>query len=173
MTALSLPELLTALRHTVGYAHVLTEGDLSAFEQDWRKRTRGKALAVVRPGSTAEVAAVVKACAQAGVSIVPQGGNTGLVVGSIPDDSGTQVLLSLQRMNAVRHIDAANLAITVEAGCVLQNLQQAAEQAGFLFPLSLGSEAAAPLVAIWAPTRVGPRWCATATRASSVWDSRW
>jgi FAD/FMN-containing dehydrogenase len=95
---------------------------------------------VVRPGSTAEVAAVVKACAQAGVSIVPQGGNTGLVVGSIPDDSGTQVLLSLQRMNTVRHIDAANLAITVEAGCVLQNLQQAAEQAGFLFPLSLGSE---------------------------------
>ena len=97
-------------------------------------------MAVVRPGNTAEVAAVVKACAQAGVSIVPQGGNTGLVVGSIPDDSGTQVLLSLQRMNAVRHIDAANLAITVEAGCVLQNLQHAAEQAGFLFPLSLGSE---------------------------------
>ena len=140
MTALSLTELLTALRHTVGDTHVLTEGDLSTFEQDWRKRSRGKALAVVRPGSTAEVAAVVKACAQAGVSIVPQGGNTGLVVGSIPDDSGTQVLLSLQRMNAVRHIDAANLAITVEAGCVLQNLQQAAEQAGFLFPLSLGSE---------------------------------
>ena len=119
---------------------MLTEGDLSAFEQDWRKRSRGKALAVVRPGSTPEVAAVVKACAQAGVSIVPQGGNTGLVVGSIPDASGTQVLLSLQRMNAVRNIDAANLAITVEAGCVLQNLQQAAEQAGFLFPLSLGSE---------------------------------
>ncbi len=140
MTVLSLPELLTNLRDAVGHAHVLTEGDLSVFEQDWRKRTRGKALAVVRPGSTAEVAAVVKACAQAGVSIVPQGGNTGLVVGSIPDDSGTQVLLSLQRMNAVRHIDGANLAITVEAGCVLQNLQHAAEQAGFLFPLSLGSE---------------------------------
>ena len=79
MTALTVPELLTALRQTVGDAHVLTEGDLSAFEQDWRKRTRGKALAVVRPGNTAEVASVVKACAQAGVSIVPQGGNTGLV----------------------------------------------------------------------------------------------
>ena len=140
MTTLSLPQLLTTLRQAVGEPHVLTEGDLSAFEQDWRKRSRGKALAVVRPGSTPEVAAVVKACAQAGVSIVPQGGNTGLVVGSIPDASGTQVLLSLQRMNAVRNIDAANLAITVEAGCVLQNLQQAAEQAGFLFPLSLGSE---------------------------------
>jgi hypothetical protein len=95
MTALPLPELLTNLRRAVGDAHVLTEGDLSAFEQDWRKRTRGKALAVVRPGSTSEVAAVVKACAQAGVSIVPQGGNTGLVVGSIPDHSGTQVLFEL------------------------------------------------------------------------------
>jgi len=136
----ALPDLLIALRSALGDAHVLTEGDLSSYEQDWRKRVRGKALAVVRPGNTQEVAAVVKACAKAGVSVVPQGGNTGLVVGSIPDTSGTQVLLSLQRMNAVRAIDADNLTLTVEAGCVLQNVQQAAEQAGFLFPLSLGSE---------------------------------
>jgi FAD/FMN-containing dehydrogenase len=136
----ALPDLLIALRAALGDAHVLTEGDLSSYEQDWRKRVRGKALAVVRPGNTQEVAAVVKACAKAGVSVVPQGGNTGLVVGSIPDTSGTQVLLSLQRMNAVRAIDADNLTLTVEAGCVLQNVQQAAEQAGFLFPLSLGSE---------------------------------
>ena len=133
-------DLLNTLNQAIGAAHVLTQGDLTAYEQDWRKRTRGQALAVVRPGSTDEVAAVVKACAQAGVSIVPQGGNTGWVVGSIPDDSGTQVLLSLQRMNAVRAVDSDNLTITVEAGCVLQNLQQAAEKAGFLFPLSLGSE---------------------------------
>jgi len=133
-------DLLNTLNQAIGAAHVLTEGDLTAYEQDWRKRTRGQALAVVRPGNTNEVAAVVKACAQAGVSIVPQGGNTGLVVGGIPDDSGTQVLLSLQRMNAVRAVDGDNLTITVEAGCVLQNLQQAAEKAGFLFPLSLGSE---------------------------------
>ena len=133
-------DLLNTLKQAIGAAHVLTEGDLTAYEQDWRKRTRGQALAVVRPGNTDEVAAVVKACAQAGVSIVPQGGNTGLVVGGIPDDSGTQVLLSLQRMNAVRAVDGDNLTITVEAGCVLQNLQQAAEKAGFLFPLSLGSE---------------------------------
>jgi FAD/FMN-containing dehydrogenase len=132
--------LLNHLRQLVGEAHVLAEGDLSAYEQDWRKRTRGKALAVVRPGNTAEVTEVVKACAKAGVSIVPQGGNTGLVVGGIPDETGTQVLLSLQRMNAVRAIDTDNLTITVEAGCVLQNLQQAAEHAGFLFPLSLGAE---------------------------------
>ena len=131
--------LMDELRHLVGAANLLTE-DLDAFVTDWRKRAKGKALCVVRPGNTTEVAAVVKACAKAGVSIVPQGGNTGLVVGSIPDDTGTQVLLSLQRMNAVRTIDGQNLTITVEAGCVLQNLQSAAEQAGYLFPLSLGSE---------------------------------
>ena len=133
-------QLLEALRHITGPAHVLTDGDLSAWTQDWRKRAQGKALAVVRPGNTAEVAAIVKACASAGVSLVPQGGNTGLAVGSVPDASGTQVVLSLQRMNAVRALDAANLTVTVEAGCILQNLQAAAEKAGFLFPLSLAAE---------------------------------
>jgi len=132
--------LLDELRRAVGDGHVLTEGDLSAWEQDWRKRARGKALAVVRPGDTAEVAQVVKACAAHGASIVPQGGNTGLVVGSIPDESGQQVVLSLQRLNFVRGLDAANLTMTVEAGCVLQTLQEGAAQAGFLFPLSLAAE---------------------------------
>ncbi len=92
-------DLIAQLRAAVGDAHVLTHedpaADLSAWENDWRKRARGRALAVVRPGNTPEVAAVVKACAAAGASIVPQGGNTGLVVGSVPDDSGTQVVLSL------------------------------------------------------------------------------
>ncbi|MCJ0763991.1 FAD-binding oxidoreductase [Variovorax terrae] len=133
-------DLIDTLRRLVGPAHVLTDGDLTAWEQDWRKRSRGKALAVVRPASTAEVAAVVKACAAAGTSIVPQGGNTGLAVGSIPDDSGTQIVLSLARMSAVRAIDEANLTLTVEAGCVLQTLQETAEKAGFLFPLSLAAE---------------------------------
>ena len=136
--------LIDHLRQICGDAHVLTHDDpstdLSAWELDWRKRIRGRALAVVRPGNTAEVAAVVKACAAAGAAIVPQGGNTGLVVGGVPDNSGTQIVLSLGRMHAVRAIDPANLTITVEAGCVLQNLQAAAEAAGFLFPLSLGAE---------------------------------
>ncbi|WP_442957827.1 FAD-binding oxidoreductase [Polaromonas sp.] len=132
--------LLTSLRDIVGAAHVLCDGDLSAWEQDWRKRARGKALAVVRPGSTAEVAATVKACAAAGISLVPQGGNTGLVGGSTPDGSGRQIVLSLQRMNTVRALDAANLTMTVDAGCVLQTLQETAEKAGFLFPLSLAAE---------------------------------
>ena len=133
-------KILDALRAIVGDAHVLTGGDLSAWELDWRKRARGKALAVVRPADTAQVAAVVRACAAAGVPMVPQGGNTGLVGGSTPDASGRQVVLSLQRMNAVRAIDSANLTMTVEAGCILQTLQETAEKAGFLFPLSLAAE---------------------------------
>ncbi|KPF47733.1 hydroxyacid dehydrogenase [beta proteobacterium AAP121] len=137
--------LLATLRGLVGAANVLHEGDLSAWEQDWRRRWRGKALAVVRPGSTAEVAAVLRACAAAGVSVVPQGGNTGLVGGGVPDASGTQVLLSLQRLNRVREIDEANLTLTAEAGCVLQAVQQAAEARGLLFPLSLAAEGSCTL----------------------------
>ena len=132
--------LLDQLKTIVGSTYVLVEGDLSAYELDWRKRSRGKALAVVRPASTLEVAAVVKACAASGVSIVTQGGNTGLVGGSIPDDSGQQVVLSLGRMNAVRSIDTDNMTMTVDAGCILQNLQDTAEKAGYLFPLSLAAE---------------------------------
>jgi FAD/FMN-containing dehydrogenase len=136
--------LLQTLRDICGAANVLSrheaDNDLSAWEQDWRKRSRGCALAVVRPASTAEVAAVVKACAAHATPIVPQGGNTGLVVGSVPDGSGTQVVLSMTRMQAVRALDAANLTMTVEAGCVLQNLQETAAGAGFLFPLSLAAE---------------------------------
>ena len=132
--------VLQALRAIVGDSQVLTEGDLSAYEQDWRKRERGHALAVVRPATTPEVAAVVKCCASAGISIVPQGGNTGMVVGSTPDASGTQVVLSLQRLNRMRVLDSANLTVTVEAGCILQTLQEACEAQGFLFPLSLAAE---------------------------------
>ncbi|TWO72062.1 FAD-binding oxidoreductase [Caenimonas sedimenti] len=133
-------DLIARLRAAVGDAHVLTEGDLAAYEQDWRKRMRGKALAVVRPASTQEVAAVVRACAEAGAPIVPQGGNTGMVVGSTPDASGREVVLSLKRMNQVRHIDPANMTVTADAGCVLQNLQEVTEAAGHLFPLSLAAE---------------------------------
>ena len=138
-------DLIHTLKNIVGPPHVLTEGDLSQYEQDWRKRMHGKALAIVRPATTQQVADVVKACAAARaagnpVSIVPQGGNTGMVVGGVPDTTGQQVVLSLQRMNAVRSVDTGNMTVTVEAGCILQNLQDAAENAGFLFPLSLAAE---------------------------------
>ncbi|CAN7396405.1 FAD-binding oxidoreductase [Rhizobacter sp. LjRoot28] len=132
--------VLELLRAAVGPANVLTEGDLSAWEVDWRKRYRGRALAVVRPGSTEQVAAVVKACAAHGVPLVTQGGNTGLVGGSVPDASGTQVLLSLTRLNRVREVDAANLTMTVDAGCILQTVQETADAAGLMFPLSLAAE---------------------------------
>jgi FAD/FMN-containing dehydrogenase len=132
--------LLAALEAAVGPSHVLVSGDRSAWELDWRKRWRGRALAVVRPADAAQVAAVVKACAAHATSLVPQGGNTGLVGGGVPDDSGTQVLLSMTRLNRIRTVDAANMTITVEAGCVLEAVQQAAAAEGLLYPLSLAAE---------------------------------
>jgi FAD/FMN-containing dehydrogenase len=132
--------LLDDLRAAVGRDHVLAEGDLSAWELDWRRRYRGRALAVVRPADTAEVAGVVRACVRHGVAIVAQGGNTGLVGASVPDASGKQVVLSLARLNRVREIDTVNLTMTVDAGCVLQTVQQAAADQRLLFPLSLGAE---------------------------------
>ena len=132
--------LVRALANAVGEAHVLHDGDLSAWEIDWRRRYRGRALAVVRPATTAEVAAVLRACAEHGASVVPQGGNTGLVGASVPDASGTQILLSLTRLGRIRAIDRANLTLTAEAGCVLQSVQEAATAQGLLFPLSLAAE---------------------------------
>ncbi|WP_374320599.1 FAD-binding oxidoreductase [Aquabacterium sp.] len=108
--------------------------------QDWRGRYTGQALCMVRPATTDQVAEVIRVCRQHRVSVVPQGGNTGLVGGSIPDKSGQQVLLSLQRLRQVLAVDPANLTITVQAGCLLADVQEAARAAGLLFPLSLASE---------------------------------
>ena len=131
---------LDAMRSIVGVSNVLTGADAQAYETDWRERYRGRTLAVLRPGSTDEVAAIVRHCAQAAIPVVPQGGNTGLCCGATPDDSGRAVVLSLQRMNRVRGIDTDNDTMEVEAGCVLQAVQQAARDAGRLFPLSLAAE---------------------------------
>ena len=134
----SLIERLTAI---IGEANVLTaEGDMAPHLGDWRGRYRGAARCVVRPGSTAEVAAVVHACAAAGTPIVPQGGNTSHCGASIPDLTGRAVVLSLSRMRGVRAIDADNNTMTVEAGCVLHNIQEAARAVDRLFPLSLAAE---------------------------------
>lgn len=137
--------LIDSLRLICGDVNVLTGDGLTAYERDWRGREHGKALCVVRPAHTKEVSAVVKACAAVGVAMVPQGGNTGLVMGSTPDTSGQEVVISLQRLNKVRHIDVANATLTAEAGCILQHLQQTAEQAGFLLALSLASEGSCTL----------------------------
>jgi len=138
-------KLLQALRAAVGEANVLIGADAEPYLTDWRKRYSGRAQAVVRPGSTEEVAAVVRACADARAPMVPQGGNTGLVGGGTPDDSGAAVVVSLRRMQRVRSIDSANDTLTVEAGCVLQAVQQAARSQGRLFPLSLAAEGSATI----------------------------
>jgi D-lactate dehydrogenase (cytochrome) len=134
-------DFLQECRAAVGAAHVLTEdNDTAGFLTDWRRRFTGRALAVVRPASTEEVATVVRLCNRFGVPIVPQGGNTGLVLGSVPDDSGSAIVLSLTRLNRIRHIDTMNNTMTVESGCVLQQVQDAAADGARLFPLSLASE---------------------------------
>ncbi len=137
--------LLQALRASLGDAGLLVGDDLGAYENDWRKRYHGRALAVARPACTEEVAHVMRLCHAHGVPIVPQGGNTGLVGGSTPDDSGQQLVLSLSRMKRMRDIDVANASLTAEAGCVLAEVQAAAAGAGLLFPLSLAAEGSCTL----------------------------
>ena len=101
---------------------------------------KGAAPLVLRPETTEQVAAIVKACRDSGQPLVPQGGNTGLCGGASPNADGSQILLSLGRMNKIRALDALDYTITVEAGCVLQTIQQAASEVDRLFPLSLGAE---------------------------------
>ena len=132
--------LLSELQSLLGPSHVLTGADADGYVQDWRRRYRGAALAAVRPGSTDEVAGVVRLCLRHGVPVVPQGGNTGLCGGATPDASGSAVVLSTARLNRVMALDTDNDTITVEAGCVLQAVQDAAAEAGRLFPLSLAAE---------------------------------
>jgi len=130
-----------ALEAIVGPAGIVCDPErMASYLSDWRSAYCGKAALVVRPGTTEQVAAVVRLCHEQRIAVVPQGGNTGLCGGSIPDGSGTQVVLSLTRMTRIREVDPANETITVEAGVVLQRLQEAAAGAGRLFPLSLGAQ---------------------------------
>ena len=132
---------LQQCRDLIGAGYVLeTAQQMAPFLNDWRGRHTGNALAVLRPGSVEQVAALVRACAEHAVPIVPQGGNTGLVLGSVPDHSGQAVVLSLGRLSRIRKIDVTNRTMTVDAGCILAQIQQAAAAAGCLFPLSLASE---------------------------------
>ncbi len=134
-------DFLEALGAIVGGKNVLSDGrDTAPYLTDWRKLYSGKSEAVVRPATTAEVSGVVRLCADAGVAIVPQGGNTGLCGGSVPTGKQREVVLSLGRMNRIRELDALNDTLTAEAGCVLADLQRAASDAGRLFALSLAAE---------------------------------
>jgi FAD/FMN-containing dehydrogenase len=129
------------LGEIVGAGNVLTAPeDTKPYFTDWRRQYCAAAECVVRPASTAEVAAVVALCAREEVAVVPQGGNTGLVGGSVPSGASREVVLSLSRLNRIRALDPLNDTATVEAGCVLAAVQQAAADAGRLFPLSLAAE---------------------------------
>lgn len=138
--------LLTDLAAAVGTDQVLTApADVAAYLTDWRGRYTGRAIAVVRPRDTTEVAAVVRVCAETRTPIVPQGGNTGQCGGATPDADGRAIVLSLSRLNRVRAIDPENATLTVEAGMTLAAVQQAAADAGMLFPLSLAAEGSATI----------------------------
>lgn len=136
-----LDRLRPKLEAIVGPEHVITDpAAMEVFLREPRGRFHGHALCAVEPGSAQEVAAVLKACGEAGAAVVPQGGNTGLVGGQVPAGSGNEVVMSLRRMRAVREIDLDSNTMTVEAGAVLAHVQQEASRAGRLFPLSLAAE---------------------------------
>lgn len=137
--------IIERLRAAVGAANLLAGDAMAPYLVDWRGRYRGTAHCVVLPGSADEVAGVVRICAEAGAPIVPQGGNTGLCGAATPDAGSNAVVVCVSRLNRIRSIDPENNTITAEAGCVLASIQQAAVDAGRLFPLSLASEGSAQL----------------------------
>lgn len=137
-------DLVSRLVAILGPSGLLAdEADMASYAIDWRRLFPGRPLCVARPASTAEVSEVVKACRAAGAAIVPQGGNTGLAGGAVPDASGGQVVLSLTRMNKVRAVDPVGLTISADAGCILKVAQDAAAEAGRLLPISLAAEGSA------------------------------
>ena len=131
---------LQELAQLLGTQHLLTGADAEPFLVDWRGRYSGKAIAVARPGTPQELAEVVKWCVRHKVPMIPQGGNTGLCGAATPDESGNAMVVSMARMNAIRQVDTDNDTMVVEAGCILQAVQDAAQAAGRLFPLSLAAE---------------------------------
>ena len=131
---------LDALRNSFSGRLITDPGDLEAFTVDWRRRYFGRAFGAAQPDSVEGVAAIVQWCARNRVVVVPQGGNTGLSGGATPDESGRSIVLSLARLAKVRAVDTINNSITVEAGCTLAQVHEAARRAGRLFPLSLPSE---------------------------------
>jgi len=135
------PAVLDGLVEILGANHVLRESaDLSRYCRDWTGDYEGQALAVIRPSSADEVAQVILECRDKGLAVVPQGGHTGLVNGALPGDSERHVVLSLERLNQIRRVDADNFSIVTEGGCILSVVKEAAEAADCIFPLSLGAQ---------------------------------
>jgi FAD/FMN-containing dehydrogenase len=135
------PETIEQLIKIVGHSHAITTpSDMGPYITEWRGLWTGRTPLVLRPGSTDEVSRIMALASATGTSIVPQGGHTGLVGGGTPNEDNTEVVLSLSRLNRIREVDAEDFSITVEAGCTLQTVQDAARHVGLLFPLSLASE---------------------------------
>ena len=135
------PDLLARFAAIVGAAYALTDDAATEpYRTEWRDRFPGKTPLVLRPGTREEVSQILALANEHRVAIVPQSGNTGLVGGQVPDQSGTEIVLSLDRLTKIRAVDAEGYSMTVEAGAILADVQAAAEVAGRLFPLSLGSE---------------------------------
>lgn len=135
------PDLLDRFRNIVGPKGWTSDPEvLAQHTREWRDLYEGRTPLLLKPANTGEVAAIVKLAHETGTKLVPQGGNTGLVGGGIPFDAGDEIVVSLQRLNRIRAIDPLNDTITVEAGCILQQVQDAARAANRLFPLSIGSE---------------------------------
>jgi FAD/FMN-containing dehydrogenase len=140
------PALHDRLAAILGPRGLLTDAaDIAPHLADWRGLYQGAALAVARPATTEEVASVIRLCAETGTPVVPQGGNTSMVGGATPDETGRHLVLSLTRMNRLRALDTADMTMTVDAGMVLKTAQTLAAEAGCLFPLSLGAEGTATI----------------------------
>jgi FAD/FMN-containing dehydrogenase len=149
-------DLGAALRTLLGDRGVLTDAaDTAPYCEDWRRLYRGRTPAVARPANAEEVAAVVRLCAERGVGLVPQGGNTSMVGGAVPAEDGSQVVLSLARLNRIRAVDPVDLTMTVEAGVTLKAAQDAAAEAGCLLPLSISSEGTAQIGGVLATNAGG------------------
>lgn len=150
-----MPDLIDAVARIVGPSGVLAGPDAEPYYEDWRKLYQGRAQAVVRPADTGQVSDVVRLCAETGTPVVPQGGNTSMVGGATPDETGRAIVLSLTRMNRVRDIDATDLTITLDAGVTLKAAQMVAAEAGCLLPLSISSEGSAEIGGILATNAGG------------------
>jgi FAD/FMN-containing dehydrogenase len=145
-TALPATTLLDAIRAIVGDRGILTDqSDTASYAEDWRRLYQGRTNAVIRPGTTDELAAVVKLCAASNTPIVPQGGNTSMVGGAVPNADGSELVLSTARLNRIRDLDPADMTLTIESGVTLKAAQLAAAEQGCLLPLSISSEGTAQI----------------------------
>ncbi|WP_149535609.1 FAD-binding oxidoreductase [Siccirubricoccus phaeus] len=136
-----------ALAELLGPSHCLrTAEEMAPYAVDWRGAWRGQPQAVLKPGSVAEVAAAVARCAAAGLAVVPAGGRTGLAGAAVVSSNGPPaVVLSLERLNRIREVDARDFSLVAEAGCVVQRVQEAAAEAGRLFPIAWGAQGSAQI----------------------------